>query len=217
MVRMRSLPLIAEFFDRLSETPVIGVLRGCPTEHVIAIARAAASSGIQLLEVTLDTPDAAQQIELICEGVPEAFVGAGTVRSRDQVDVAVLAGARFVVGPSTRTSILARAADLDIPCVPGAATASEIEHAIDLGATAVKIFPAEQLGGPAYLKALRAPLHGIPLLPSGGVDTSNAASYLAAGAVGVFAGGRVFSSDALAAGNCSAIAEAATRLAETIT
>ena len=109
---------------------MLGVLRGCPTKHAVAVADAAFSAGVKLLEVTLDHGDALQQIELLSDGLPEVLVGAGTVRTSEQVDTAVEAGAQYLVAPSTRSDVLSRAALLGVPCIPGAATATEIEHAI---------------------------------------------------------------------------------------
>ena len=207
-------PLGTRFFNCLSEVPVLGVLRGCPTKHAVAVADAAFTAGVKLLEVTLDHGDALQQIELLCDGLPEVLVGAGTVRTSEQVDAAVEAGAQYLVAPSTRSDVLSRAALLGIPCIPGAATATEIEHAMELGATAVKVFPAEQLGGPAYIRALQVPLRGIPLLPSGGVNTTNATEYMSAGAAGLIVGSFVFSAGAMAAGDYTAISKMTRELVE---
>lgn len=205
-------PLDTRFFNCLSEVPLLGVLRGCPTEHAVAVADVALSAGVKLLEVTLDHGDALRQIELLSYELPEVLVGAGTVRTSEQVDMAVEAGAQYLVAPSTRSDVLSRATLLGTPCIPGAATATEIEHAMELGATAVKVFPAEQLGGPAYLRALQAPLRGIPLLPSGGVDVTNAVEYMSAGAVGLIVGGCVFSPEAMTAGDYTAISKVAREL-----
>lgn len=203
--------------DRFSDMPVVVVLRGCPTEHVLAVAETAVSAGVRVIEVTLDTPEATSQIAILRDGLAETLIGAGTVRSSDQVDIAVQAGARFIVAPDTKHSVVSRSTSLDVPCVPGAATPTEIEHAFDLGAVAVKIFPACQLGGPSYVKALRAPLHGIPLLPTGGIDASNAADYLAAGAIAVGVGACIFSVNAMASGDCPTIATATRNLVNAIT
>jgi 2-dehydro-3-deoxyphosphogluconate aldolase/(4S)-4-hydroxy-2-oxoglutarate aldolase len=207
-------PLGKRFFKCLSDAPVLGVLRGCPTKHAVDVADAAFSAGVKLLEVTLDHGDALQQIELLSDGLPEVLVGAGTVRTSEQVDAAVEAGAQYLVAPSTRSDVLSRAALLGVPCIPGAATATEIEHAMELGATAVKVFPAEQLGGPAYLRALQVPLSGIPLLPSGGVDVTNATEYMSAGAAGLIVGSCVFSAGAMVAGDYTAISQATRELVE---
>ena len=208
--------LTDSLFERLSAIPLVGVLRGCPVEHVVAIATTAVDSGIGVVEITLDSPEAVNQIALISKRLPGTVGGAGTVRSAEQVDVAVQAGARFIVAPGTKLSVVSRSVALNVPCIPGAATPSEIEYAFDLGATAVKVFPADQLGGPPYLKALQAPLRGIPLLPTGGIDASNAADYLDSGAIAVGVGALVFPASALATGNCSTIADAIMKLVEAI-
>ena len=193
---------------------MLGVLRGCPTKHAVAVADAAFSAGVKLLEVTLDHGDALQQIELLSDGLPEVLVGAGTVRTSEQVDAAVEAGAQYLVAPSTRSDVLSRAALLGVPCILLESSSTEIEHAMELGATAVKVFPAEQLGGPAYLRALQVPLSGIPLLPSGGVDVTNATEYMSAGAAGLIVGSCVFSAGAMVAGDYTAISQATRELVE---
>ena len=202
--------------DELLLMPLVGVLRGCPIEHVLAVATTASEAGLRIMEVTLDSPDALDQIGLLSKHLPGTLIGAGTVRSSNQVDSACGAGARFVVSPGTNPSVVKRSLALDVPCVPGAATPSEIEYAFELGAAAVKVFPADQLGGPSYLEALRAPLHGIPLLPSGGIDATNAASYLAAGAIGLAVGARVLSSAALANGDCETVTGSVRKLVESV-
>jgi len=99
------------------------------------------------------------------------------------VDQAAAAGASFVVSPGTNASVGRRAAELRLRWYPGAATATEVETAWDLGATAVKIFPAGSLGGPGFLRALRGPLDDVPLIPTGGVGVDDVEPYLSAGAL----------------------------------
>ncbi len=206
----------AHLLQVLAEVPVVAVLRHCPIQHVQRVAETTLEQGVRVIEVTLDGKDALHQIELLADALPEAILGAGTVRRVEQVGAAVSAGAQYLLSPATHAGVLGEAERLDVPFVPGASTATEIERAMDLGALAVKVFPAEQLGGPAYLGALRAPLHGIPLLPSGGVDATNAADYMEAGAIGLIVGGQIFSRQSMTRGDDRAISEALRGLLEVL-
>jgi len=171
--------------ERLREQRALAVLRSVPDlDHVV---EQLAAGGLQIVEVTLDSPDALGSIKRLRERHPELLVGAGTVRTPGQVEAAVEAGAAFCVAPATVEAAVARAHAVGVPFVPGALTPSEVERAWALGPAAVKLFPAS-LGGPGYVKELLAPLGDVPLVVTGGVDAGNAADFLAAGAVAVGAG-----------------------------
>jgi 2-dehydro-3-deoxyphosphogluconate aldolase/(4S)-4-hydroxy-2-oxoglutarate aldolase len=118
---------------------------------------------------------------------PELLVGAGTVRTPDQVEAAAAAGAAFCVAPAMVEAAISRAHELGVPFVPGALTPTEVERAWSLEPAAVKLFPGS-LGGPSYVRELLAPLREVPLVVTGGVDAGNAAEFLAAGAMAVGAG-----------------------------
>jgi 2-dehydro-3-deoxyphosphogluconate aldolase/(4S)-4-hydroxy-2-oxoglutarate aldolase len=139
--------------------------------------------GIRLVEVTLDSKGALATIEQ-WRGRDLMTVGAGTVRSVDDVDAAVDAGAEFVVSPTYRQPVLDRCLERGIPCIPGALTPTEVEEAWAGGATFVKLYPGA-LMGPSYLSTLLAPLHDIQIVVTGGITTETAPGYLNAGAVGV--------------------------------
>jgi 2-dehydro-3-deoxyphosphogluconate aldolase/(4S)-4-hydroxy-2-oxoglutarate aldolase len=145
------------------------------------------------LEVTLDSPDAISVIQILSRAESNVTVGAGTVTTAERARTALSAGARFVVSPTTSIEVIRLCADSGVPAIPGAATPTEIHTALDAGASAVKLFPAEQLGGVDYLRAVRAPLGNPPLVPTGGVTLDNVAGYLKAGAVAVGAGSSMFS------------------------
>ena len=137
-------------------------------------------SGIELVEVTLDTPGALDAVE---RGRRAGWsIGVGTVLAPEQVDRAVDAGALFVVTPGLVPEVVARAVGSGVDVVPGAFTPTEIVRAHAMGAAAVKVFPAS-LGGPGYLRSLRGPLAHVPLVPTGGIVIDEVAAYLAAGAV----------------------------------
>ncbi len=162
--------------ERIREEKIVAVLR-----HVLdvdaAVARLAAA-GISLIEITLDSDGAFEAIRR----TPGAL--AGTVRTPEQVEAAVAAGAVAVVSPTFVPAVLERARDLGVPAIPGALTPTEVETAWRAGAAMVKLFPAS-LGGPRYVRDLLAPLADVPLIVTGGVDASNVRAFLDAGAMAV--------------------------------
>ncbi len=142
------------------------------------LADALANGGVDCLEVTLRTEAAIEAIRRLAAG-GRTLVGAGTVLTREDVDRAVQAGARFVLSPGLSPVVVRHCQELGLPVFPGVATATEIQTALDLGVRVVKFFPAEQLGGPAAVRALAAPFRGLRFLPTGGVNPTNLAGYLA--------------------------------------
>ncbi len=185
----------------LARVPVIGILRGCPPEHVSAVAATAQEAGLTALEVTLNSERPFDAIRILAEAHPDLSIGAGTVRLASQVTQAVEAGARFIVSPQLDTQVIAAAAVAGVTSVPGAATPTEIWEATQEGADLVKVFPARELGGPAYVKAVLGPLGSPALVPTGGVDASNAAAFLEAGSTALGVGGALFPRDALESGD----------------
>jgi 2-dehydro-3-deoxyphosphogluconate aldolase / (4S)-4-hydroxy-2-oxoglutarate aldolase len=202
-----SRPLLPSLLSALATVPIVGILRGCPAAHATSVASVAQAAGLRVLEVTLDSPEALEQIRSIGALDLDLVVGVGTVTTADQVTEAVAAGARFVVSPVVGPSLVTRCVEAGVPCVPGAATPTEIVRALELGATAVKVFPAASLGGPGFVAAVSGPLGHPPLVPTGGVDLENADRYLAAGAVAVGAGSAMFEADALRRGDLDLIGE----------
>jgi 2-dehydro-3-deoxyphosphogluconate aldolase / (4S)-4-hydroxy-2-oxoglutarate aldolase len=154
--------------------------------------------GLRCVEVTFRTDAAAAAIQTLAKQ-SEMLVGAGTVLTRDQVDQAVDAGARFVVTPGFGPAVVRRCQELGVPVFPGVASATEIMMALDAGVQTVKFFPAEQLGGVAMVKALAAPFRAVRFIPTGGVTTANLASYLAHPAVLAVGGTWMVAPDLLAA------------------
>jgi 2-dehydro-3-deoxyphosphogluconate aldolase/(4S)-4-hydroxy-2-oxoglutarate aldolase len=144
---------------------------------VAPLADALVQGGVPCAEVTLRTPVALEALRAFSEH-PEMTVGAGSVRTADQVDQAVGAGARFIVSPGLSDAVLSRCRELDVPALPGVATATEIMRALDAGLEVVKLFPAGLLGGPAGTRALAAPFPKIRLVPTGGVGQADLAAYL---------------------------------------
>jgi 2-dehydro-3-deoxyphosphogluconate aldolase / (4S)-4-hydroxy-2-oxoglutarate aldolase len=175
---------------------LVAVLRRVsPRDALLALVGDLADAGVRCFEITLDAPDAGDDLRAVRAALGERHdgpfvVGAGTVLSVTHLDAAVNAGADFAVAPVLSLPILHAATERDLPFVPGALTPTEIRTAWDAGATFVKLFPASAVG-PALVRELRGPLPDIELVPTGGVDGSNAAAFLAAGAVAVGIGGAI--------------------------
>jgi 2-dehydro-3-deoxyphosphogluconate aldolase/(4S)-4-hydroxy-2-oxoglutarate aldolase len=204
------------FSDALGRIPVIGIMRGCPAPHAAPVAAAARDAGLAVVEVTFDSPSPAAVIAELVSLFPDLVIGAGTLRTEDDVALAADAGARFAVSPILSRRVLDACADRGLPCLPGAATPTEIWTALEWGAAAVKVFPAAELGGPDFVRAVRSPLGAPALVPTGGVDADNARAYLEAGARAVGVGGSVFPGAALAAGDAGRVGSLAAALVEAI-
>lgn len=189
----------------LKQNPVIGILRGCPVRFAEAVAGAAIGAGLAVIEVTLDSERPLEQIAVIRAAFPDVEVGVGSVRRAKEVKHAVEAGARFIVSPILDEDIIRTAAELGVPSIPGAATPTEIEQATRYGASAVKVFPIDQLGGPGYIRAILSPLGSPPLIPTGGVTVESIPDYLRAGAIAVGVGGTMFPMQALESGDTSTV------------
>lgn len=172
----------AERLDQLQRAlrpPVVPVLTIARREDAVPLARALADGGLTTLEITLRTPAALSAISMISEALTGVTVGAGTVRSPEQAEAAMGAGARFIVAPGMTPRLIEAAQAWAVPFLPGAATASEAMALADIGYSVLKFFPAAQSGGVGALKALGAPLPDIRFCPTGGVDGANARDYLA--------------------------------------
>jgi 2-dehydro-3-deoxyphosphogluconate aldolase/(4S)-4-hydroxy-2-oxoglutarate aldolase len=177
--------------------PIIGILRGFTLEQLPNILGAVARGGLRNVEITMNSPSATEQIRLAGD---QLNVGAGTVTSLKLLDEALEAGAKFIVTPTVNTDVITRCAREQIPVFPGAFSPTEIFQAWELGATMVKIFPAET-GGAAYVRAIRGPFPNIGLLPTGGVDLRTAEDYLKAGAAGLGVGSPLFNKERIEAGD----------------
>jgi 2-dehydro-3-deoxyphosphogluconate aldolase/(4S)-4-hydroxy-2-oxoglutarate aldolase len=163
----------------MQDAPVIPVIVLNDVAHAVPMARAMLSGGIRMLEVTLRTPQALACIEAIAREVPEAVIGAGTVRSKADAQAAANAGARFAVSPGY-TSVVGQACrDAKLALLPGVATGSEIMMAQEDGFTELKFFPAVQAGGVAMLKAWGGPFFDVKFCPTGGITLQSAPDFLA--------------------------------------
>jgi len=189
--------------------PVIPVIVLQRIEHAVPLAQALLAGGVQVLEVTLRTPAALACIEAIAKAVPQAIVGAGTLRNAADARAARDAGCVFGVSPGYTREIGAACRDAKLPLLPGVATASEVMAANADGITFLKFFPAVAAGGVAMLKALYGPFPDVSFCPTGGITADSAPSFLALPNVRVCGGSWLTPADAMEQGDWSRI----TRLA----
>lgn len=177
----------------LGSSPLLGIVRFHEGGDISGAVDALARGGIELLEVTMDTPGALEAVERAAgRGLT---VGVGTVVSPAQVRDAATAGAQFVVSPGLLSDVIEAAREVELEPVPGVFTATEILAAIAAGARVMKLFPAS-CGGPSYLRALRAPFPETALVPTGGIRIDEIRAYLDAGASAIALGGELVGRDA---------------------
>lgn len=196
--------------------PVIPVIVLDRVEDAVPLANALLAGGVQVLEVTLRTPAALACIEAIAKAVPQAVVGAGTVRSADDARRARAAGARFAVSPGFTLAVADGCAAAGLPLLPGIATPSELMAANAEGFRFLKFFPAAAAGGLPMLKALASPFADLSFCPTGGITEQTAPDYLALANVRCVGGSWLTPADALRDGDwarVSALARAASALA----
>lgn len=187
-----------EILDRMISEGFIPLIRTASASEAHDVADAIRQGGASLLEITMTVPGAIEVIkELTLKFKDEFIIGAGTVLDPETGRAALLAGARFIVSPTLNHELVTLTRRYSAVVIPGAMTPTEILTAWDVGADLVKVFPAGQLGGPAYIKAVKAPLPEILLMPAGGVNLENAAAFLRAGAAVVAVGGELVDKDAV--------------------
>ncbi len=200
----------------LCDVGIVPVVRAKSADVLVDVAKALAAGGVPVVEVTLTVPGAIGGIRRLVETFgPGLLVGVGSVTTPDQAREAMDAGARFVVGPVLVPEVIAAAHERDTVVVPGAYTPTEIFQAHRLGADVVKVFPAD-VGGPAYFKAILAPMPFLKLMPTGGVDLETAGPFVRAGAVALGAGSALVDAKAVAAGDWAKIADLARRFREEV-
>ena len=189
----------------MQDSPVIPVIVLNDMAHAVPMARALVAGGIRMLEVTLRTSQALACIEAIAKEVPEAIVGAGTVRNAADAKAAANAGAKFAVSPGYTPAVGQACRDEGLSLLPGVATGSEIMMAQEDGYTELKFFPAMQAGGPAMLKAWGGPFFDVRFCPTGGVTAQNAAEFLSLSNVACVGGSWLVPAEALAKGDWARI------------
>ncbi|MFM8919502.1 MAG: bifunctional 4-hydroxy-2-oxoglutarate aldolase/2-dehydro-3-deoxy-phosphogluconate aldolase [Limnohabitans sp.] len=193
----------------MQDAPVIPVIVLNDVAHAVPMARALVAGGIRMLEVTLRTPQALACMEAIAKEVPDAVVGAGTVRSVADAKAAAKAGAQFAVSPGYTSAVGQACRDQGLSLLPGVASGSEIMMAQEDGYTELKFFPAMQAGGPAMLKAWGGPFFDVRFCPTGGVTPQNASEFLSLPNVACVGGSWLVPADALAQGDWARIEQLA--------
>lgn len=178
-----------ELFQR---APIVGIVRNVPLEDVKRILPIFRDAGLTTIEITMNTPGAEKIISYAIENESEGLnIGAGTVCTKEDLELALNAGAQFIVTPIINKKVIKSCVKKSIPIFPGAYTPTEIYNAWSLGADMVKVYPATSLG-PEYIKDLKAPMSQLKLIPTGGVGLENMSAFLNAGASGLGIGGQLF-------------------------
>jgi 2-dehydro-3-deoxyphosphogluconate aldolase / (4S)-4-hydroxy-2-oxoglutarate aldolase len=190
----------------------IAVIRASQLSLGRQMAQAVAAGGMPLIEITWNTDRAPELISQLRLELPHCTIGTGTLLNLVQLQQAIDAGAQFLFTPHVAPALIAAAVDAGVPIVPGALSPTEIVTAWNAGASCVKVFPIEAVGGTSYIKSLQGPLGQIPLIPTGGVTLENAKSFIAAGAIAVGLSGDLFPKALIAAGDWEAIAQRAKTL-----
>lgn len=193
---------------------VIAVIRATKMEQAHQMAKAVVSGGMQLIEITWNSDHAAELISQLRAELPACKVGTGTLLTPDQMEEAITAGAQFLFTPHVDPVMIQAAVQRSVLIIPGALSPTEIVTAWATGASCVKVFPVQAMGGVSYIKSLQGPLGHIPLIPTGGVTLENAKEFIAAGAIAVGLSGDLFPQQLVAAGNWDAIAQRARKLME---
>lgn len=190
----------------IQQRKIIAIVRGLAPEYMVKLAEALYEGGIDLMEVTFNQAkpetwkDTAAAIKAVSEHMQgRMLVGAGTVITQEQLDMAKEAGALYIITPNTNVDLIRKVKEYGLLSFPGAFTPTEIEMAYEAGADAVKVFPAGNLGA-SYIKAVKAPLSHIPLMAVGGVNEKNAADFLKAGCCGIGVGGNLVNKEWIEAG-----------------
>lgn len=197
--------------QRIIDSKLIAIFRKVPEDKLVAAAEALVRGGVQVMEITFDhgREDCfgalVRQVRMLKDALGDGVsVGAGTVLTAEEVEIAAGAGAQLIVSPNADANVIRRTKELGLVSCPGAMTPTEIVSAYQAGADFVKLFPAEQLGVP-FIKAVRGPLGHIPLLAVGGADEKNAGDFIKAGACGIGVGGKLVRADLIANGDWAAL------------
>lgn len=205
-----------EWLSRVRQQRAIAVIRAPQKFLAQEMAKAVAAGGIRLIEITWTTAGAATLISLLRSELPTCTIGTGTLLDVQQTRAAIAAGAQFLFSPHTHPALIEVAVEKEIPIIPGALSPTEIITAWQAGASSVKVFPVQAMGGASYIQSLQGPLKGIPLIPTGGLTVVNAASFIKAGAVGVGLAGDLFPQPALAKQEWSVVTEQAKKLVQAL-
>jgi 2-dehydro-3-deoxyphosphogluconate aldolase/(4S)-4-hydroxy-2-oxoglutarate aldolase len=194
-----------DFQETLGTLGVVPVVEIPRADDAVPLAEALAAAGLPCAEITFRTASAAEAIAAIAATVPDFLVGAGTVVTVEQARTAAAAGARFLVSPGFDAQTVEWALEEGMPILPGVCTPSDIMRALACGVSLLKLFPAEAIGGVAYLKAVAAPFKDVRFVPTGGISAGNLADYLTVPQVTACGGSWMVKKDVIAAGDFARI------------
>ena len=207
----------AEIIKQIRDTGVIPVVRATTADEAMRVMDAIREGGISVFEITMTVPGAVALIEQVAGRYgKEALVGAGTVLDAETARACISSGAQFVVSPSLNTGTIEYCRSQDVAVMPGALTPSEVVQAWNAGADFVKVFPAGAVGGASYIKALKAPLPHIEIVPTGGVSLTTAGDFIRAGAAALGVGTDLVDLKALREGNAKLITDRAKQFLEIV-
>jgi 2-dehydro-3-deoxyphosphogluconate aldolase/(4S)-4-hydroxy-2-oxoglutarate aldolase len=198
---------------RIRALGLVPVVRARSAEEATQAIDAIRAGGIDVLEVTMTVPGAVPLIAQVAQRFgADAVIGAGTVLDAETARACILAGAQFVVTPTLNAETIACCRRYGVPVLPGALTPTEVLTAWEAGADMVKVFPCSAVGGASYIKALKAPLPQVELVPTGGVNLETAAAFIKAGASALGLGSDLVDLEALRKGNAASVSERARQL-----
>lgn len=210
---MRGGMKIEDVAQRIGEIGIVPVVRAAGAEEAQQAVDAILAGGIPVVEITMTVPGAVEVIRsVVRQFAGKVLVGAGTVVTREQAQACLDAGAQFLVSPGLSIAMVRAAGERNTLAIPGALTPTELMTASAEGASLIKIFPCGSVGGPKYLKAIRGPFPNLKIIPTGGVNVTNAAEYIAAGAFAVGVGSDLVDTTALRQGKPEKIVAAAREL-----
>src|SRR6516164_4432714 len=201
---------------RVLDCGIVAVVRSPDSRQLAEVARALADGGVTVVEITMTVPDALEVLRQVRQALGDRLLlGAGTILDPETARAALLAGAEYLVAPTVNLDVIKLCRRYDKLVMPGAFTPTEILTAWEAGADIVKVFPADVVG-PAFFKAVRAPLPQVRLMPTGGVDLKTAAAFLKAGACCLGVGGQLVEPKAVAEGNFDRIRNLARQYVEIV-
>ena len=196
-----------ELYEQFHKLGVVPVVVLDEVKDAAPLAKALVEGGLPCAEVTFRTEAAAESIKVMTQAYPEMLVGAGTVLTTEQVDEAVVAGAKFIVSPGFDAEIVDYCIKNEIPVFPGCITPSEVAQAVKRGLKVVKFFPAEPAGGISMIKAMAAPYVGLKFMPTGGINAKNLEDYLSSDKIICCGGSWMVKGDLVKAGEFDKIRE----------
>ncbi|MCJ7569046.1 MAG: bifunctional 4-hydroxy-2-oxoglutarate aldolase/2-dehydro-3-deoxy-phosphogluconate aldolase [Anaerolineales bacterium] len=194
-----------QIIQTLGDLALVPVVKIEQAEDAIKLGKALLNGGLPCAEITFRTESAEEAIRSIASTLPEIILGAGTVLTVDQAENATGAGAQFVVAPGFNPKVVDWCLEHNVPVIPGVATPTEIEMALDKGLNILKFFPAQKMGGIEMLKAIAAPYSGVKFIPTGGLNAQNLADYLKLPMVFACGGSWFVKANLISSGNFSEI------------